>query len=445
MKILTSRSIAKRFGKIIEDLGYEVETYDRKNLNAKEDYGEDIIIASTSMKGMDITKHKNLKYIFTITVGIDYLDLDYLKNNNIILTNNNGIYADPIAEWIVYGLLQIEKSDRVNIKNQENKVWAPRLHSYNLYGKKILFLGTGSIARAAANRLIGFEMELNGFNTDGRKVEPFTNVYSIDEIDEVLKDMDYVVMCLPDTDETHHFLNRDRFNKMKDKAVIVNISRGATIDEDAMTYALQSGKLKGASLDVFEKEPLSEDSPLWEMENVYIYPHISFSSEDNEEREFKSALNNLKALKGDGDFVNIIDFDKGYWSKLNFDIGNFLINFAVSAIFIVAIIFFIYRKNPKYRKSLIDDCKGKVLGEIIDYRDPKIGTETITVKYNVDGKEYNLKSEVNRVKTDVKRVGRVPVSFTETARIKLKVGEKVNIFYNEKNPNIAYIEGNLGE
>lgn len=312
MRILTSHSIEKKFGDTIRDLGYEIITYDEKDVNAKEDYGEEIIIASDWVKDLDITKHKNLKYIFTITVGIDYLDLDYLKENNIILTNNNGVYAEPISEWIVYGLLQIEKSDRKNIKNQEKKVWAPRAHSFNLYDKKILFLGTGSIAIAAANRLMGFEMELNGFNTDGRKVEPFTNVYSIDEIDEVLGDMDYVVMCLPDTKDTHHFLNRDRFKKMKDKAVIVNISRGATIDEEAMIDALKSGKLKGASLDVFEEEPLGEDSPLWDMENVYIYPHISFSSEGHEEREIKSALNNLKALKGDGDFVNIIDFDKGY-------------------------------------------------------------------------------------------------------------------------------------
>ncbi len=444
MRILTSHSIEKKFGDTIRDLGYEIITYDEKDVNAKEDYGEEIIIASDWVKDLDITKHKNLKYIFTITVGIDYLDLDYLKENNIILTNNNGIYAEPISEWIVYGLLQIEKSDRKNIKNQEKKVWAPRAHSFNLYDKKILFLGTGSIAIAAANRLMGFEMELNGFNTDGRKVEPFTNVYSIDEIDEVLGDMDYVVMCLPDTKDTHHFLNRDRFKKMKDKAVIVNISRGATIDEEAMIDALKSGKLKGASLDVFEEEPLGEDSPLWDMENVYIYPHISFSSEDHEEREIKSALNNLKALKGDGDFVNIIDFDKGYWFKLN-DISNFLINFAVAAVFIGAIVFFIYRKNPKYRKSLRNDCNKKVLGEIIEYKDPKIGEESVKVKYRVDGKEYILKSEVNRVKTDVKRIGRVPVSFTETAGINLKVGEKVNVLYNETDPSIAYIEGNLGE
>ncbi|MGI5949157.1 phosphoglycerate dehydrogenase [Peptoniphilus sp.] len=312
MKILTTERIAKKFGDVIRDLGYEIVTYDENDVNAKEDYGEDIIIASIKMRGMDITKHKNLKYIFTITVGIDYLDLDYLKENNILLTNNNGMYSEPIAEWVVYGLLQIEKQDRLNIKNQENKIWKQRSHSFNLYGKKALFLGTGSIARASAKRLRGFEMELNGFNTNGRKVEPFTNVYSKDELDDVLKDMDYVIMCLPGTESTHHFLNKERFEKMKDGAVVVNISRGATIDEEALIDALKSRKLKGASLDVFEKEPLDKNSPLWEMDNVYIYPHISFSSEDNEEREFKSALNNLKALKGDGDFINIIDFDKGY-------------------------------------------------------------------------------------------------------------------------------------
>lgn len=313
MKVLTSARIARKFEPKMKELGYEVITFDKEDVNEKEDYGEDIIIASMDIIGMDLSKHKNLKYIFTISVGIDYLDLELLKENNIILTNNNGVYSEPIAEWIVYSLLQIEKSDRFNIKNQENKIWKPRVHSYNLYGKRALFLGTGSIAQAGAKRLSGFEMELNGFNTDGRKIEPFINVYSLDELDDVVSNMDYIIMCLPGTDETYHFLNEGRIAEMKDGVVLVNISRGSTIDEKALIKALQNGKIRAAALDVFENEPLDKNSPLWEMENVYIYPHISFSSEDHEEREFRTALHNLRSLKGESDLINIIDYEKGYW------------------------------------------------------------------------------------------------------------------------------------
>ena len=312
MKVLMGQGLARKYGERIEKLGYQVLSYDEKNPNEKSDYGEGILIGAIDLKKINYKDHKNLKYIFLTSVGIDFLDLDYIKKKEITLSNNNGAYDDPIAEWIVYGLLQINKNDRRNIENQKEKLWKKRSFAYNLYGKKALFMGTGTIAVAGAKRLKGFEIELNGFNTSGRKVEPFDNVYSLEELDKILKEMDYIIMCLPGTEKTHHILNAERFAKLKDGVVVVNISRGSTIDEDALVDAIKSGKVRGAALDVFEEEPLSKDSELWDLENVYIYPHISFACEDLSTRQFATAYQNLKALKNDGDFKNIVDFDKGY-------------------------------------------------------------------------------------------------------------------------------------
>lgn len=312
MKVLMGQGLARKYGERIEKLGYQVLSYDEKNPNEKSDYGEDILIGAIDLKKINYKDHKNLKYIFLTSVGIDFLDLDYIKEKEITLSNNNGAYDDPIAEWIVYGLLQINKDDRRNIENQKEKIWKKRSFAYNLYGKKALFMGTGTIAVAGAKRLKGFEIELNGFNTSGRKVEPFDNVYSLEELDRILPEMDYLIMCLPGTEKTHHMLNADRFAKLKDGVVVVNISRGSTIDEDALVDSVKSGKVRGAALDVFEEEPLSKDSELWDLENVYIYPHISFACEDLGARQFATAYQNLKALKNASDFKNIVDFDKGY-------------------------------------------------------------------------------------------------------------------------------------
>ena len=306
------QGLTRKYGERIEKLGYQVIGYDEKNPNEKSDYGEDILIGAIDLKKINYKGHKNLKYIFLTSVGIDFLDLDYIKEKEITLSNNNGAYDDPIAEWIVYGLLQINKNDRRNIENQKEKLWKKRSFAYNLYGKKALFMGTGTIAVAGAKRLKGFEIELNGFNTSGRKVEPFDNVYSLEELDGILPEMDYLIMCLPETEKTHNILNADRFKRLKDGVVVVNISRGSTIDEDALVDAIKSGKVRGAALDVFEEEPLSKESELWELENVYIYPHISFACEDLGARQFATAYQNLKALKNAGDFKNIVDFDKGY-------------------------------------------------------------------------------------------------------------------------------------
>ncbi|MET3617084.1 hypothetical protein ABID14_000712 [Peptoniphilus olsenii] len=131
---------------------------------------------------------------------------------------------------------------------------------------------------------------------------------------------------------------------------------------------------------------------------------------------------------------------------MNFDLNSFLINFGVAIIFIWGVYYFILRKNPKYRKSLRKECSAKTVGEILEYKDPKFGKETIKVLYFVDGKKYIIKDEVTRKKTDVKRVGMVPVSFTEKTGIKdLKQGSKVDIYYKPSDPNISYIAGNLGE
>ncbi|MFQ9966900.1 MAG: phosphoglycerate dehydrogenase [Peptoniphilus sp.] len=312
MKVLMGHGLARKYGERIEELGYQVLSYDEKNPNEKSDYGEDILIGAIDLKKINYKDHKNLKYIFLTSVGIDFLDLDYIKEKEITLSNNNGAYDDPIAEWIVYGLLQINKDDRRNIENQKEKLWKKRSFTYNLYGKKALFMGTGTIAVAGAKRLKGFEIELNGFNTSGRKVEPFDNVYSLEEPDRILPEMDYLIMCLPETEKTHRILNANRFKRLKDGVVVVNISRGSTIDEDALVDAIKSGKVRGAALDVFEEEPLSKDSELWDLENVYIYPHISFACEDLGARQFATAYQNLKALKNASDFKNIVDFDKGY-------------------------------------------------------------------------------------------------------------------------------------
>ena len=211
MKVLLDTYLEKEYGKVIEKLGYEVVSFDEKNPNKREDYEEDILIGASFLDKLNYKNHKNLKYIFLTSVGIDFMDLDYIEKKGIILSNNKGAYDDPISEWIVYGLLQVEKDDRKNIENQDKKIWEKRNFSFNLYNKKALFMGTGTIAVAGAKRLKGFDMELNGFNTSGRKVEPFDNVYSIEELDKIIDQMDYIIMCLPETEKTRHILNRDRF------------------------------------------------------------------------------------------------------------------------------------------------------------------------------------------------------------------------------------------
>ena len=299
--------------KDVKNLGYNVEVITKKDLKEK-NYSKDfdILCGSLLFNLVDLKEFAKLKHIFLFSQGVDYMPLEYLKENKITLTNNKGAYAEPIGEFIVYSLLAMEKYAKLNIKNQDNKKWAPRATTGNLYNKKILFLGTGDIAKEAAKRLAGFNINIVGYNTNGREVEHFNSCVSLENLDSELSTADYVVMVLPSTDKTRHFLNEERFSKLKDGAKFINIARGDVIDEKALIKHLENGKISSAALDVFEHEPLSEESSLWEMENVYITPHISGTAEDMEKRFFRNAWANLKNLSENKDLVNVVNLDKKY-------------------------------------------------------------------------------------------------------------------------------------
>lgn len=312
MKVLMQKRKEDWLVKEIRDLGYEISFYKPKEED-KVDYDADIIVDGIWLRHFDFSKFKNLKYIFLLSTGIDYLDLDYLiRNRGIKVTNNHGAYGEPIAEWVLYNILQLEKYDRLNLKNQENKIWTYRSSSGNLYGKTALILGTGAIGRETAKRLKAFDVKTIGLNRSGKKYEEFDEIWKNEEVLKGLKEVDYVISALPDTKETEKFIDKEFLDNLKKEALIINISRGAVIDEKELIKSLQEKRLRGAALDVFETEPLQKDSPLWDMENVYIFPHISFSCEDDQERLFRTALKNLKNLKENKELESLVDIKKGY-------------------------------------------------------------------------------------------------------------------------------------
>jgi phosphoglycerate dehydrogenase-like enzyme len=139
-------------------------------------------------------------------------------------------------------------------------------------------------------------------------------MYTTEQLNEILPLCDYVVVTLPLTKETHHLFGKEQFSRMKSSAIIVNIGRGAIIDESELILALTEGKIAGAGLDVFEKEPLGVESPLWDMENVIITPHTAGSTEFYAKRVIEDIfIPNLRVyLKGETPAINLVDYRKGY-------------------------------------------------------------------------------------------------------------------------------------
>lgn len=316
MKVLMFNENLKELAKYSKDLGYD--TYHVTNVDIKSGnypHDVDIICGGMEFKLLNrekLKEFKNLKYIFLYSVGIDYMDLEYIKEKGIILCNNHGAYSEPIAEWIVYNILQIEKQNKKYLEQQRNHIWKRLEGTGTLYDKHALFLGTGAIAKETLVRLKPFVNTITGVNTSGRKVEGFDEIVTNEELENVLPEMDYVVSFLPTTEKTYKTIDSKFLGKMKKGSSFINISRGTVVDEEALFDALKSNHLKAAALDVVFKEPLDEKSKLWDLENIYITPHTSDASEDFLRRRARSAAENLKRLKEKEELINIVDFEKGY-------------------------------------------------------------------------------------------------------------------------------------
>ncbi|HEY8804161.1 MAG TPA: NAD(P)-dependent oxidoreductase, partial [Clostridium sp.] len=255
---------------------------------------------------------KKLKWIQLSSIGIDQLPVEYVKNNSIIITNNNGGYSIPMGEWIVLKTLELLKNSKGLYENQTNRMWKIDTSIHELYGKIIGFIGTGTIASEAAKRFQGFGVTILGVNTNGRNIKYFDRCYAMSEHREMLKLCDVVVVTLPYTKATYHLINEDGFSAMKDGSYFINVARGSIVNEHFLINNLINGKLAGAALDVYEEEPLKEHNPLWDLNNVILTSDNSWISEMRNERRFKTIYENMRRYKACEELVNVVDLKKGY-------------------------------------------------------------------------------------------------------------------------------------
>ena len=241
-----------------------------------------------------IEKFGNLRYIQLTSAGFDRVPMDYVKAHGIEIRNARGVYSIAMAEFAVSGLLQLYKQSRFFAENQKQHRWEKHRGLLELNGKTVCIVGCGSVGTECAKRFKAFGCDVTGVDLFLREDENYRVMLPLELLNPVLEKSDVVVLTLPLTDETRHLMNADRFAKMKQGSVLVNIARGAVVDTEALLDALND-KLSGAVLDVFEEEPLSEDSPLWDMENVILTPHNSFIGDGNTARLTRVILKNLEA------------------------------------------------------------------------------------------------------------------------------------------------------
>lgn len=240
-----------------------------------------------------IEKFTNLKYIQLTSAGYDRVPMEYVKSHNIEIHNAKGVYSIPMAEFAICGVLQLYKQSRFFLKNQKQHKWEKHRGLMELFGKTVCIVGCGSVGTECAKRFSAFGCDVIGVDLFPYQSEYYAKMLPLDKLDEILSESDIVVLTLPLTEQTKHLMNAERFSVMKSGNILVNIARGAAVDTDALVEALKE-RLGGAVLDVFEEEPLEEDSPLWNVENVIITSHNSFIGDGNKTRLFVVILKNLR-------------------------------------------------------------------------------------------------------------------------------------------------------
>ena len=311
MKVLFTKDYGKEKFDKIKELGYETIYYNENTITNNDDVDTaDILVTYNPFKTLDISKMKNLKYIQTTSIGIDQIPIEKTISRDIIIANNKGGYSVPIGEWIVMSILEVYKNSKKFYEQQLNQKWKMNFSISELTGKKIGFIGTGTLATEAAKRLQGFDVEIWGVNTTGYHKEYFDKCFVSNEMDEVFKNCDVVVATIPATKDTLGIINKDKFKIMKDDSVFINVGRGNIVNQKDLIKYIK--KFRCVVLDVFENEPLDKDSELWTFDNIIITPHNSWVSDKNEERTFDMIYNNLKNYIENKPLKNIVDIYKGY-------------------------------------------------------------------------------------------------------------------------------------
>lgn len=313
MKVLFTYDYGTEKMTKVKQLGYEIiYKYEGTIENTPDIEDIDILICYNPFSRLDISKLYNLKWIQLSSIGIDQVPKDIALEKNITITNNKSGYSIPIGEWIVLKTLELYKNSKKFYKNQENKIYKLDTSLLELYNKTIVFVGTGSIAKEAAKRFKGFDVTILGINTSGKDVEYFDKCYPIDDINDIIKKADVLVLSIPSTEKTYHLIDKEKIDNLKESCILINISRGNIINESDLICALKERRISGAALDVFENEPLPPDSPLWDLDNVIITPHNSWISEMRNERRFNIIYENLKRYINGEPLINVVDITKGY-------------------------------------------------------------------------------------------------------------------------------------
>ena len=260
-------------------------------------------------------KATSLQFLQLNSAGADSFTKAGVLPEGVKLTNATGAYGLAISEHMLASLLMLMKKLDRYYENKQHCLWRDEGSVRSVYGSCVVILGFGDIGQEFAKRVKALGSYVIGVRRHkGTKPEFVDEVVTTEELDNLLPRADVLAMSLPNTPQTYHILNAERFAKMKKGSYLLNVGRGTSVDQDALLAALQDGTLAGAAVDVTDPEPLPTDHPLWKAENLLITPHCSgaYHLQETLERIIRISAENLEHFEKNEPLRNEVDFATGY-------------------------------------------------------------------------------------------------------------------------------------
>jgi phosphoglycerate dehydrogenase-like enzyme len=254
----------------------------------------------------------NLKWIHVISAGVEHLHpLDWMFDG-LVLTNSSGAHTKKAGEYGLMSILMLQNHMTKIITNQKNNSFVS-LFSNPIAGKTVVLVGTGNLGTSMAKLVAPLGVNIIGVNKRGRITEGCSKVISIDKIDTVLPDADFLYLAVPETPETKNLISREKLNMLKPTCGIVNIGRQSVMDYDALCEKLIKNEIAGAILDVFTSEPIVKNSKLWDTPNLIITPHVSSDDHGNYVKLILDIfIKNLKLFIENKELNNQVNKKLGY-------------------------------------------------------------------------------------------------------------------------------------
>jgi D-2-hydroxyacid dehydrogenase (NADP+) len=270
--------------------------------------GADDVDALVTFAHEDAFLDAGLQWVHSVQAGVDKFPLDEYAERDIRVTNSTGLHGASVGETVAGYMLSFARRLHEYRSNQERNewAWADREDAFTVDGSSVCVVGLGTLGQGIAARADALGMDVTGVKRTPTPVDHVDTVYPTGDLHEAISESKFVALAVPLTDDTEGLIGADELAAMRDDAVLLNVARGPVVDQDALVGALRNDDLAGAALDVFETEPLPEDSPLWDFDDVVVTPHAAAATRDYPDHIAAVVRENVRRLDADDRLGNLV-------------------------------------------------------------------------------------------------------------------------------------------